>query len=167
MAGNSGSPLDGEFHQATPLIPPGPPALSPLLRSRSVPAGFLPPATRFPLVLNAIFTFLDFLGEGFRGSINFASSGVEGADVWHGAPPERWLDLEAKLQMVVFFEQGQQSKPFLSEFCPCPPGAAEEQLPLVAAETVPVAEPSKISEEWRISFGIQVVFCQTWLPGWE
>lgn len=66
-----------------------------------------------------------------------------------------------------FFEQGQQSKPFLSEFCPCPPGAAEEQLPLVAAETVPVAEPSKISEEWRISFGIQVVFCQTWLPGWE
>lgn len=66
-----------------------------------------------------------------------------------------------------FFEQGQQSKPFLSEFCLCPPGAAEEQLPLVAAETVPVAELSKISGEWRISFGTQVVFCQTWLPGWE
>lgn len=66
-----------------------------------------------------------------------------------------------------FFEQGQQSKPFLSEFCPCPPGAAEEQLPLVAAETVPVAEPSKISEEQKVSFGIQVVFCQTWLLGWE
>lgn len=112
MAGNSGSPLDGEFHQATPLIPPGPPALSPLLRSRSVPAGFLPPATRFPLVLNAIFTFLDFLGEGFRGSINFASSGVEGADVWHGAPPERWLDLEAKLQMVVFFSRDNRANLF-------------------------------------------------------
>lgn len=87
MAGNSGSPLDGEFHQPTPLIPPGPPALSPLLRSHSVPAGFLPP-TPFPLLLNAIFTFLDFLGEGFRGFLNFAGSGVEGADVWHRAPPE-------------------------------------------------------------------------------
>lgn len=68
MAGNSASPLDGEFHQATPLIPPGPPALSPLLTEKSLrPRLVSPPATRFPLVLNAIFTFLDFLGEGFRG----------------------------------------------------------------------------------------------------
>lgn len=76
------------------------------------PCWVSPPPTRFPLVLNAIFTFLDFLGEGFRGSINFASSGVEGADVWHGAPPERWLDLEAKLQMVVFLSRDNRANLF-------------------------------------------------------
>lgn len=77
--------------------------------------------------------------------------------------------LEAKLKVVGFFflSGDNRANLFWSEFCPCPPGAAEEQLPLVAAETVPVAEPAKISEQWRISVGIQLVFWQTWLPGWE
>jgi len=52
---------------------------------------------------------------------------------------------------------------FLSErceFCPCPPGAAED---LSWAETMPAAEPAKISGRRRISFWIQVAFRSRWL----
>lgn len=58
--------------------------------------------------------------------------GWKEADPWRVEHLWAMVGLEAKLKMACF-EEGQQSKPFLSEcceFCLCPPGAAEDPFQL-------------------------------------